>query len=61
MTELAWGGASQAELLALAARIKPMVASGKTVKEAVDLVVMAPTSSNGAADWATVADISSAR
>ena len=38
VTELAWAGASQAELLALAARIKPMVAAGKTVKESVALL-----------------------
>ena len=51
VTALPWTGASQAALLALAARIKPMVATGKTVKEAVDLVAGAPSHADGTTDW----------
>ena len=56
VTTLPWVGSSHRELLALAARIKPMVATGKTVKEAADLVAGAPTSTDGATDWPVVAE-----
>ena len=56
VTELPWAGASQAELLTLAARIKPMVAAGKTVKESVALLSSTPTGADGATDWPWVAE-----
>ena len=56
VTSLPWAGSSQADLINLAERIKPMVTAGKTVKEAVELVDETPTTSAGATDWQAVAE-----
>lgn len=59
VTDLPWAGSSQAKLLQLADQMKPLVAGGKSAKEAYELIGRSAevTTSTGATNWARIAEL----
>ena len=58
VTNLPWEGSSQSALVKLAADLKPLVAGGKNLKQAYDLVNVAQgnTTGDGSANWPLIVE-----